>query len=258
MKKLIAIIFALATILALTIIPASATYDQYNLPMDPSGKKWVDITNSSGKHLLYVYVEMNANDVPEGALIDAVLSNRDSEFVTGPVLDLLGESLGLYINDSVQFQVMDSSRKTLLKDATFYVEILNKNYFSYAVDTIALTQKIREEGQGGTYADVTTRITDKVKLKSPDGKTREYYKVSQDNAYFTVLSSPDRVDFPISPAATNFSSSEFQHNTTGSYGGAIYGSTFMNSPTWFIISIAEFVAVVALSVVLVTKNKKEK
>ena len=53
-----------------------------------------------------------------------------------------------------------------------------------------------------SYADVTTRIQDKVKLKSPDGKTREYYKVSQDNAFFTVLSSPDRVDFPVSAAAT--------------------------------------------------------
>ena len=202
MKKIIATIFALATILALTIIPASATYDQYNVPMDPSGKKWVDITNSSGKHLLYVYVEMNASDVPEGALLDATLSNRDGDFVTGPVLDALGESLGLYINDNVQFQVMDSSRKTLLKDATFYVEVTNKNYFSYAVNTVALAQKIKAEGQMFSYADVTTRIQDKVKLKSPDGKTREYYKVSQDNAFFTVLSSPDRVDFPVSAAAT--------------------------------------------------------
>ena len=141
MKKIIATIFALATILALTIIPASATYSQYNVPLNPdsNGRMWVDVTNSSGNHILYVMIEMDPSDIPEGAEFDVTYTDRSNNFISGPVLDSLGEMLGLYINDSIQFEVTDSSNKTLIKDATFYVEAADRKN-AYAINTVAFTQ----------------------------------------------------------------------------------------------------------------------
>lgn len=254
MKKIIATIFALATILALTIIPASATYSQYNVPLNPdsNGRMWVDVTNSSGNHILYVMIEMDPSDIPEGAEFDVTYTDRSNNFISGPVLDSLGEMLGLYINDSVQFEVTDSSNKTLIKDATFYVEAADRKN-AYAINTVAFTQMPDEERQASTYADVTTKIST-VKLKGPDKKDRQYYKVSQDNACFTVISSPDNVEFPVSPGNTNFSGTEFNNNNAkGAYGGAIVGSTFMNLPVWFAAS-----TVFALAVVFYVSYKKKK
>ena len=254
MKKIIATIFALATILALTIIPASATYSQYNVPLNPdsNGRMWVDVTNSSGNHILYVMIEMDPSDIPEGAEFDVTYTDRSNNFISGPVLDSLGEMLGLYINDSIQFEVTDSSNKTLIKDATFYVEAADRKN-AYAINTVAFTQMPDEERQASTYADVTTKIST-VKLKGPDKKDRQYYKVSQDNACFTVISSPDNVEFPVSPGNTNFSEPVFKNNDNkDNYGGAIVGSTFMNLPVWFAAS-----TVLALAVVFYVSYKKKK
>ena len=80
-----------------------------------------------------------------------------------------------------------------------------------------------------------------VKLTAPDGNEYSFSMMQTNFDTNYLFFSPNN---PVPPHETN--------------GGAIVGSTFMNSPVWFIISIAELVAVVALSVVLVTKSKKVK
>ena len=61
------------------------------------------------------------------------------------------------------------------------------------------------------------------------------------------------MEFPVLPGNTNFSGTEFNNNTKGSYGGAIVGSTFMNLPVWFAAS-----TVLALAVVFYVSYKKKK
>ncbi len=234
MKKFIVMIFALATILALTVIPASAL-SWVEADLDKSGETWIQVEESTGD-TVYVKFEYDGELIEEGTKVAIVAFNRGSPLDAGAINNI--------------------------EPGKHYFEELNKVYVigfyaPYSEEfTVPVNIYIQNDGANKLFYGDTVKYSES---KDEDANIFDYICDCGENTDIT-LTTPDDEEASFSMMTTNCESYYmfFSPNAPVPTKQNGSGSIFLNSPAWFIISIAELVAVVALSVVLVTKSKKVK
>lgn len=239
MKKFIVMIFALATILALTVIPASAFSMEKPFELDKSGETWFKLENKETNTTTYFKFEYDGDKIEEGTQVilwnyDKAASAIDKEIIEGIGSDSEKE-LFEQLNKVTLISFLPPTSSNFDVPVKIYVQNDGVNKLFY-VDTSSASQSEIDDINFHNFT-YPAKEND-VKLTAPDGNEYSFSMMETNFETNYLFFSPNN---PVPP-----------HETNGA------GSTFMNSSAWFIISIAELVAVVALSVVLVTKSKKVK
>lgn len=231
MKKIILTILALATIVALTVIPASAySYDKYDV--DESGKTWIQLRDYDASKDFYIMVEIPADDAGDKKIGITALTKSVNDWTDNMFIEAYEKELGFTSIERMYCVVGIENNKTY----DMYIEVTDKNLL-YTIDMEKFyedVENVDEETEGIVPALI--KETNTVTLKAPDGKNHTFYKVSLYNDAYLFFT-PDEVQ-EVAPV-------------TGTMATAEKSNTAL-----IVVMIAEAIAIIALAVALITKTKK--
>ncbi len=216
MKKLLLTIFAFATILALTIIPASAATISQPITLDESGETWYQFVDNATNKTTYFKFEYDGAKIEEGTQVliwgfDKDAGSADEQLIAGIGSDS-GKPLFEQLNKVFILGFLPPSASEFDIPVKVYVQNDNVNKLFY-LDAASAAEA---EGEVHFYDFTNESKESDIKLTAPDGNEYSFSTMTTNYETNYLFLSPNK---PSPPQEKS-------------------GSMFLSEPVWIVIIVA--------------------